>query len=84
MDAAMIGKIEKAIQYAQEPDRVHINSFKVTFKGDHHDHVVTYQQGIWNCDCKFFQARGVCSHIMTIERILAGMVEPAQAAPMPA
>jgi len=84
MDAAMIGKIEKAIQYAQEPDRIHLNAFRVTFKGDHHDHIVTYQDGNWHCDCNFFQARGVCSHVMTLERILAGLVEPAQAAPMPA
>lgn len=84
MDAAMIGKIEKALQYAQEPDRLHVNSFKVTFKGDHHDHLVTYEDGTWHCDCTFFKARGVCSHIMTIERALSGIVEPAEAVPMPA
>ncbi len=84
MDSAMIGKIEKAIQYAQEPDRVSFDSFQVTFKGDHHNHIVTYKAGEWRCDCSFFKARGVCSHIMTIERILAGIVAPAEAAPMPA
>lgn len=84
MDSAMIGKIEKAIQYAQEPDRVSVTELKVTFKGDHHDHCVIYADGAWTCDCSFFEARGVCSHIMTIERILAGLVEPAEAAPMPA
>lgn len=84
MDAAMIGKIEKAIQYAQEPERLTFTSFQVTFKGDHRDHSVSYQNNTWQCDCKFFEARGVCSHIMTIERVLAGLVEPAQATPMPA
>ena len=84
MDAAMIGKIEKAIQYAKEPDRIEFNNFEVVFKGDHHNHTITYQNGVWACDCKFFTARGVCSHVMTIERILAGAVEPAEAVPMPA
>jgi len=84
MDAAMIGKIEKALQYTKEPDRLLINSFEVTFKGDHHDHLVVYKDGAWSCDCSFFKARGVCSHIMTIERTLSGLVEPAEATPMPA
>jgi hypothetical protein len=84
MDAAMIGKIEKALQYAQEPDRLTFSQFKATFKGDHHNHVVSYHGGAWHCDCKFFKTRGVCSHVMTIERILAGSVEPAEAVPMPA
>ncbi len=84
MDAAMIGKIEKALQYSQEPDRLQFNSFHVTFKGDHHDHLVTYDNGNWQCDCSFYKARGVCSHIMTIERTLSGLVEPAEAVPMPA
>ena len=84
MDAAMIGKIEKAIHYSQDPERVSFNSFEAILKGDHKEHIVTYHNGVWGCDCKFFKARGVCSHIMTIERILAGSVEPAEAVPMPA
>ncbi|NIP25207.1 MAG: hypothetical protein GWO38_15665 [Phycisphaerae bacterium] len=84
MDAAMIGKIEKAMQYAQEPDRLSFQNFQVIFKGDHHNHTITYEAGDWTCDCQFFKARGVCSHIMTIERVLAGSVKHAEAVPMPA
>lgn len=84
MDAAMIGKIEKAMQYAQEPDRLNFQQFSVVFKGDHKNHTVRYENGAWSCDCNFFQARGVCSHIMTIERVLSGSVEPAEVVPMPA
>ena len=84
MDAAMIGKIEKAMQYAQEPDRLHFKQFTVIFKGDHKDHTIKYEDGTWTCDCEFFATRGVCSHIMTVERVLAGTIEHAQALPTPA
>ena len=80
----MISKIEKAIRSAQEPDRISFQEFGLHFNGDHKPHVVTYGQGQWNCDCDFFGARGVCSHVMTLERVLMGMVEPAVATPMPA
>ena len=84
MDAAMIGKIEKAMMYAQESDRLVFQEFQVTFKGDHKNHQISYSDGQWTCDCHFFEQRGVCSHIMTIERKLAGSVDHAEAVPMPA
>ncbi len=84
MDSAMIGKIEKSILYAQEPDRVTFHEFKVTFNGDHKQHQIIYENGHWQCDCHFFETRGVCSHIMTLERLLMGAVKPAEAVPMPA
>lgn len=80
----MIGKIEKAMLYAQEPERITFESFKVTFNGDHKQHEITYDNGRWECDCNFFQVRGVCSHVMTLERLLIGSVKPAEALPMPA
>jgi hypothetical protein len=80
----MIGKIEKAMQYAQEPDRLRFEALTVTFKGDHQNHTITYNQGEWSCDCHFFETRGLCSHIMTIERVLSGSIEHAEGAPMPA
>lgn len=84
MDSSMIGKIEKAILYAHEPERITFNRFEVAFNGDHKAHKITYDQGTWTCDCHFFENRGVCSHVMTLERILVGSVEPAEAVPMPA
>ncbi|GIT43479.1 MAG: hypothetical protein Ct9H300mP11_14150 [Chloroflexota bacterium] len=33
MDSSIIGKIEKAKQYAEEKNRVNITSFAATFKG---------------------------------------------------
>ncbi len=74
MDYGMIGKIEKAKRYAEERNRIHFMSFKVTFDGDNNPHTVTYTDGHWDCDCSFFKSRGVCSHTMALERILAGML----------
>lgn len=78
MDYGLIGKIEKAKRYAEERERIEFMQFSVKFKGDHNDHVVTYDQGQWHCTCDFFQTRGRCSHSMALETILGDMVELAQ------
>jgi hypothetical protein len=74
MDYGMISKIEKAKRYAEQRDRIRFTSFTVTFDGDNNPHSVTYRDGQWQCDCSFFQSRGVCSHSMALERVLAGML----------
>jgi len=78
MDYGMIGKIEKAKRYAEQRDRIHFLSFGVTFDGENNPHTVTYSAGQWDCDCSFFKSRGVCSHTMALERILAGMLPESQ------
>ena len=76
MDYGMIGKIEKAKFYAEERDRIHFESLRATLRGDNDSvHTVSYDNGTWNCDCSFFSTRGVCSHTMAMEKILADMVE---------
>jgi hypothetical protein len=75
MDYGMIGKIEKAKLYAEQRDRVQFESFRVTINGDNNAHVVTYEDGRWNCDCDFFATRTVCGHTMAMERILENMVK---------
>jgi hypothetical protein len=74
MDYGMIGKIEKAKRYAQERNRIHFESFTVTFAGENNPHTVQYKNGEWQCDCDFFKTRGRCSHSMALEIILEGMV----------
>ena len=76
MDSAMIGKIQKAKRYAQEKDRIVFERFEVTMKGDHGIYKVTYDEGKWECQCRFFLGHGVCSHTMAMERILQGMLIP--------
>lgn len=78
MDSAMISKIEKSKRYAEEPERITIQQMKAEFKGDHDSYQVLFEEGNWNCGCRFFAQRGVCAHTMTIERLfgerLAGVV----------
>ena len=74
MDYGMIGKIQKANRYAQERDRIHFDSFRVTLEGENKPHTVSYENAEWHCDCDFFQSRGRCSHTMALEMILEGMI----------
>lgn len=84
MDSAMISKIEKSKRYAEEPERVNIESLSVSFRGDNNTHHVFYDRGKWQCGCHFFAQRGVCSHTMALERIfgerLAGLNQPEETA----
>ena len=78
MDYARISKIEKSKMYAeQRSDRVDFISLKVRMKGDNNGvHIVSYDDGTWDCDCGYYQSRHeVCTHIMALERILQNMVE---------
>jgi hypothetical protein len=76
MDYGMISKIEKAKIYAEQRDRIRFESLRVRVNGDNNaPHVVEYHGGEWSCDCGFFSSRGVCSHTMAMERVLADMVE---------
>ena len=79
MDYGLIGKIDKAKRYAQQRDRIHFDSFTVTFEGENNPHTVHFNHGEWQCDCAFFQSRGRCSHTMALEMILEGMIREAVA-----
>jgi len=74
MDSGMVSKIDKARRYAEERERVRFAQFEVNFRGDHSTYTVGYDKGVWSCGCRFFAQRGVCSHTMAMERILAGML----------
>lgn len=74
MDYGMIGKLEKAKRYAEERDRIHFETLKVTFSGENNQHTVTLLDGKWQCTCDFFQTRGRCSHTMALEIILKDML----------
>ena len=72
----VVSDVEKATSYAQEPDRVTLLSFQATFKGDHSDYNISYDNGTWDCDNPYFRTHGICSHTMAMERMLKGMVKP--------
>ena len=70
MQSGMISKIQKAHQYAAEPERLMLVEFRTTFRGDHDNYEVEYRNGHWKCGCNFFQAHFDCSHVMAIQKIL--------------
>jgi len=80
MHSSLIGKIQKAHLYAEEPDRVEIDGLTAHFRGEHDIYSVAYRDGQWSCTCSFFPQWGVCSHIMATQRLL-GPVAPQDVAP---
>jgi hypothetical protein len=80
MNSSMIGKIEKARRYAEEPERVKFQSFNVTFKGTHDDYTVTMDGADFHCNCHFFEhsGEGTCCHVMAMQRLLAPMMSEEQ------
>jgi len=74
MQSSLIGKIEKAKRYAEEPERISISSFSAVFRGENDDHVLGLAEGKWHCNCHFFSQWGECVHVMTLQRLLARML----------
>ncbi len=74
MQSSLIGKVEKAKRYAQEPERVTFSELSVKFRGENDDYATEYKEGRWHCSCHFFSSWGVCSHTMALERILSDML----------
>jgi hypothetical protein len=75
MDSSMIGKIEKARRYASEANkRVVFDQFRAAVQGDNNSYTVAFDKGRWSCGCHYFASHGVCSHTMTMERVLNGMM----------
>jgi len=79
VQSSLIGKVEKAKRYAQEPDRVTLLEFAADFRGEHSRYAVSYKDGKWRCTCHFFSQWGLCSHTMALQRLLAEML-PEEAA----
>jgi len=78
MQPSLVGKIEKAKRYAEEPERVTIRNFSADFRGDNDSHTLSLEDGKWSCNCHFFSQWGQCVHIMTLQRLLGRML-PLQA-----
>lgn len=74
MNSSLIGKIEKARRYAEEPDRARFQSLHVKFRGGHDTYDVRLDNREWTCNCHTYESLGTCSHIMAMERLLASMI----------
>jgi hypothetical protein len=71
MNSSLISKIEKAKRYAAEPDRVHFEALDVSFRGDNGTHKIRLSGDERNCECDHFQVHGLCTHVMTLQRLFA-------------
>jgi len=74
MQSSLIGKIEKAKRYAQEPERVTFSNFSAKFRGEHDTYITGLQDGRLYCTCSFFSMWKVCSHTMAMEKMLGAML----------
>ncbi len=75
MDYGMIGKIEKAKQYAQERSRITFNSLVADFVGDNSTYHMLLSAEGWQCNCAGFKTHGICPHIMAMERMFRPMLK---------
>ncbi|MFC1962615.1 hypothetical protein ACFLWB_01255 [Chloroflexota bacterium] len=74
MQSSLIGKVEKATRYAQEPGRVTFSDFTATFRGEHDSYHLTYRDNAWHCSCHFFPQWNTCSHTMALQKMLGQML----------
>ena len=77
MHSSMIGKIEKAHRYAQEPDRVRLDGLSASFRGSHDDYLISLKDGHWTCTCHTFESHavGTCAHVMALQQLLGTMLD---------
>lgn len=75
MDYSMIGKIQKAKEYAEDHSRVTFHSLAVEFRGNNDTYQVTLGPEGWHCTCPGFRKYAICPHVMTLERLLAPMLK---------
>ena len=80
MDASMINKIQKASEYASQPERATFNSLSVHFYGANSSYVVGLGNDGWSCSCSGFQRYAICPHIMALETLFKPFTETATAA----
>ncbi len=78
MHSSMTGKVEKAMRYAHEPDRVRFQRFEASFAGDNSSHTVTLDRDHWHCDCHLFASAGGCVHTLAVQKMLDPMLDDAQ------
>ncbi|MCU0477108.1 MAG: hypothetical protein MUC99_13595 [Anaerolineae bacterium] len=83
MDYSMIGKIQKAKEYAEDPSRVTFNSFTLEFQGDNSTYTLSLGPDGWHSTDNGFQKYGISPHIMAMERMFGAMLkrEPLPYAP---
>ena len=75
MDYGMIGKIEKARRYAEEPERITFKSFTVEFRGSNDNYQIDLGDSGWHCTCSGFHTHHICPHVMAMEKLFHVMLK---------
>ncbi|GIL13360.1 MAG: hypothetical protein BroJett038_20800 [Chloroflexota bacterium] len=75
MDYGMIGKIEKARRYAEEPQRITFNALTIEFRGDNNAYETSLNGHGWTCTCPGFGKHHICPHVMALEKLLRPMLK---------
>ncbi len=81
MHSDLIGKIEKARQYAAEPERITITSLTAHFHGENNDHTISLNEHGWDITPAPIGGVGASPHVMALQRILDVMLLPAAREP---
>ncbi|MCU0512453.1 MAG: SWIM zinc finger domain-containing protein [Anaerolineae bacterium] len=71
----MINKIQKAREYAAEPERATFHSMTIEFRGDNSVYTLALGPDGWSCSCPGFQNYGICPHIMAMEKLFKPMLK---------
>ena len=74
MNSGLIGKIQKAHRYAEQPERLQIRTLTATFNGDNDSYELALQDNAWTCNCHTFQTFGDCQHVMAAQLLLRPML----------
>ena len=75
MDYSLIGKIQKAKEYAEDPSRVTFHSFNVEFQGDNSVYTITLGPDGWHSNDHGFSKMGISPQIMALERMFGPMIK---------
>jgi len=72
--SSIIGKLEKARRYANEPHRFALTALAATFHGSNNEHPITLSDDRWGCACHAFEEREGCAHVIAVQRLLETML----------
>ena len=75
MDASMINKIQKASEYASQPERATFSSLTVACHGENNAYIVGLDNDGWTCSCPGFQTYAICPHIMALENLFKPLLK---------
>lgn len=75
MDNSMINKIQKAKEYALQPERATFRTLSLTFVGDNDTYQIDLGPEGWSCSCSGFGMYGICPHVMSLEKIYKPMLD---------